>query len=188
MPLSVHDEFRKPPMRSRSTKSSASGLAYSSTRLSINEIGVSVRAEYSHQKMPLNPANSGCFDDVAAPLALNLWRNLPTPRAGQRVREATLARVLKQHRIRRIAAATLRDRLRAPAVKVAPGAAEAAAAHVRLVVKRLVLVNRQIDDARHHLDRLVRQLAEPASADDPDVSAEAEPGVSKVPPDAAVLL
>ena len=40
MPLSVHDEFRKPPMRSRSTKSSASGLAYSSTRLSINEIGV----------------------------------------------------------------------------------------------------------------------------------------------------
>ena len=104
-------------------------------------------------------------DDVAAPLALNLWRNLPTPRAGQRVREATLARVLKQHRIRRIAAA-----------------------HVRLVVKRLVLVNRQIDDARHHLDRLVRQLAEPASADDPDVSAEAEPGVSKVPPNAAVLL
>ena len=95
---------------------------------------------------------------------------------------------MKQHRIRRIAAATLRDRLRAPAVKVAPGAAEAAAAHVRLVVKRLVLVNRQIDDARHHLDRLVRQLAEPASADAPDVSAEAEPGVSKVPPDAAVLL
>ena len=61
MPLSVHDEFRKPPMRSRSTKSRGSGLAYSSTRLSINEIGVSVRAEYSHQKMPLNPANSGCF-------------------------------------------------------------------------------------------------------------------------------
>ena len=44
MPLSVHDEFRKPPMRSRSTKSRGSGLAYSSTRLSINEIGVCVRA------------------------------------------------------------------------------------------------------------------------------------------------
>ena len=103
-------------------------------------------------------------DDVASLLALHLWRNLPTRRAGQRVREATLAKVLKQHRIRRIAAATLRDRLRAPAVKVAPGAAEAAAAHVRLVVERLVMVNRQLDDARHHLDRLVRQLAEPASA------------------------
>ena len=126
-------------------------------------------------------------DDVASPLALNLWRNLSTPRAGQRVCEATLARVLKQHRIRRIAAATLRDRLRVPAVQVAPGAAEAAVAHVRLVVERLVLVNRQLDDARHHLDRLVRQLAEPASAEGPDVSAEAEPGRSKALPDAAIL-
>ena len=123
-------------------------------------------------------------DDVASPWALDLWRKLPTPRAGQRVRLATLARVLKQHRIRRIDAATLRDRLRAPAVKVAPGAA----AHVRLVVERLVLVNRQLDHARRHLDRLVRQLAEPASADDPDASAGAEPWLSKAPPDAAILL
>ena len=54
-------------------------------------------------------------DDVAAPWALDLWRSLPTPRAGQRVREVTLTRVLKQHRIRRVDAATLRARLRAPA-------------------------------------------------------------------------
>ena len=47
-------------------------------------------------------------DDVAAQWALDLWRSLPTPRAGQRVREVTLTRVLKQHRIRRIDAATLR--------------------------------------------------------------------------------
>ena len=59
----------------------------------------------------------------------------------QRVREVTLTRMLKQHRIRRISASTLRDRLRAPAVKLAPGAAEAAVAHVRLVAERLALVN-----------------------------------------------
>ena len=53
-------------------------------------------------------------DDVAAPWALDLWRSLPTPRAGQRARGVTLTRVLKQHRIRRIDAATLRARLRAP--------------------------------------------------------------------------
>ena len=53
-------------------------------------------------------------DDVAAPWALDLWQSLPTPRAGQRVREVTLTRVLKQHRIRRIDTATLRARLRAP--------------------------------------------------------------------------
>ena len=126
-------------------------------------------------------------DDIAAPWALDLWRKLPTPRAGQRVREATLTRALKQHRIRRITASTLRDRLRAPAVKLAPGTAEAAVAHVRLVAERLALVNRQLDHARHELDRLVHQLADAAPADDPNASAEDEPS-SKERPDAAILL
>ena len=126
--------------------------------------------------------------DVAAPWALDLWRSLPTPRAGQRVREVTLTRVLKQHRIRRTDAATLRAKLRVPAVKVAPGAVEAAVTHVELVVERLVLVNRQLDRARRALDELVGRLAETASTDDSDASAEDEPASSKQPPDAAILL
>ena len=124
-------------------------------------------------------------DDVAAPWALDLWRRLPTPRAGQRVREATLTGVLKRHRIRRITASTLRARLRAPAVKLAPGAAEAAVAHVRLVTERLALVNRQLHHARHELDRLVHQLADAAPAADADASAEDESS-SKGPRDAAI--
>ena len=127
-------------------------------------------------------------DDIAAPWALDLWRRLPTPAAAQRVREATLAKLLQQHRIRRVDAATLRERLRAPAVRVAPGAAEAAAAHVRLLAERLVLINRQLGHARRQLDRLVHQLAEPASADDPDMPAETEPASSNAPSDAAILL
>ena len=127
-------------------------------------------------------------DDVAAPWALELWRRLPTPRAGQRVREVTLTRVLKEHRIRRTDAATLRTKLRAPAVKVAPGAVEAAVTHVELVAERLVLVNRQLDRARRALDGPVEQLAETASADDPDAFAEGEPASSKQPSDAAILL
>ena len=114
-------------------------------------------------------------DDVAAPWALDLWRSLPTPRAGQRVREVTLTRVLKQRRIRRIDAATLRAKLRTPAVKLTPGAAEAATTHVRLVAERLALVNRQLDQARRELDELVHQLAEAAPADDPNASTEDEP-------------
>ena len=34
-------------------------------------------------------------DDIAAPWALDLWQCLPTPRAAQRVRETTLARLLE---------------------------------------------------------------------------------------------
>ena len=127
-------------------------------------------------------------DDIAAPWALALWRRLPTPAAAQRVREATLAKLLQQHRIRRVDAATLRERLRAPAVRVAPGAAEAAAAHVRLVAERLVLINRQLGHARRQLDRLVHQFAEAAPAEDPDAPAETEPEPSPPPPDAAILL
>ena len=108
--------------------------------------------------------------------------------AAQRVREATLARVLKQHCIRRIDAATLRGRLRAPAIRVAPGTAEAAAAHIRLVTERLALVNRQLAHARSQLDLLVRQFAEAAPAEDPNASAETDPGPSKEPADAAILL
>ena len=126
-------------------------------------------------------------DDVAAPWALALWRRLPTPVAAQRVREATLAKLLQQHRIRRVDAATLRERLRAPAVRVAPGAAEAAAAHVRLIAERLVLVNRQLAHVRSQLDRLVHQLAEAAPADDPYAPAETVPAPSPAPPDAAIL-
>ena len=52
-------------------------------------------------------------DDIAAPWALDLWRRLPTPAAAQRVREATLAKLLQQHRIRRVdAAATPRPHRR----------------------------------------------------------------------------
>lgn len=97
----------------------------------------------------------------------------------------TFTRALKQHRIRRIDAATLRERLRAPAVKLAPGAAEAAAAHVRLVAGRLALVNRQLDHVRHQLDGMVRQLAEAAPEDE---TAEADPAASAKPSDAAILL
>ena len=126
-------------------------------------------------------------DDVAAPWALDLWRSLPTPRAGQRVRGVTLTRVLKQHRIRRVDAATLRDRLGAPAVKLTPGTAEAATTHVRLIVERLALLNRQLDHTDRQLDRLVHKLAEAAPADAPDPSAEDDPDASTALPDAAVL-
>ena len=126
-------------------------------------------------------------DDIAAPWALDLWRNVPTPRAGQRVRAVPLTRVLKQHRIRRIDTAMLRDRLRAPAVTLTPGTVEAATTHVRLIAERLALLNRQLDQADRQLDRLVHKLAEAAPADAPDPSAEDAPESSTVLPDAAVL-
>jgi hypothetical protein len=50
--------------------------------------------------------------------------------------------------------------LRQPALTVAPGAAEAAGAHIRTVAERLRLVNRQIREAHHQLDGLCTKLGQ----------------------------
>ena len=73
-------------------------------------------------------------------------------------------------------------------MKLTAGTVEAATAHVRLLVERLALVNRQLQDAERQLDRLVHQLAEAAPADDPDAPATDDPESPTELPDAAILL
>jgi transposase len=102
-------------------------------------------------------------DDVAAPWFLDLWERIPTPTKAARVRPATIERLLKRHRIRRLDADHVLDRLRQPAVATAAGTVDAATAHLEVVVERLRLVNRQIKDAEKRLDQLTEQLATAAS-------------------------
>ena len=99
-------------------------------------------------------------DDLAADWFLELWAAAPTPEKAARIRESTLERILKAHRIRRITAAEVLRILRQPALTVAPGTAEAASAHIRAVAERLELVNRQIHEAHRQLDGLCARLAE----------------------------
>src|SRR3546814_16793915 len=84
-----------------------------------------------------------------------------SPAAARRVREHTLAQLLKRHRVRRITAAELLARLRAPAITVAPGTTEAASAHIQALIKRLTLINRELRTARATLDQLLGHLAAP---------------------------
>ena len=99
-----------------------------------------------------------------------------------------LTRVLKQHRIRRIDAATLRERLRVSSVKLAPGTVEAATTRVRLLVERLAPLNRQLPHAAQQLDRLVRKLAGAAPVVGPSTSAADDQASPAETPDAAALL
>src|SRR5829696_2013334 len=55
-------------------------------------------------------------DDVTAEWVLALWSIAPTPARAARLREATLARLLRRHRIRRVDAATALGILRQPAI------------------------------------------------------------------------
>lgn len=105
------------------------------------------------------PQSLDITDDIAATWFLDLWKLIPTPDKARRVHKATVAKLLKRHRIRRIDAAGVLDQLRAPPVVVAAGAVEAAVAHIATVVERLHLVNRQLRQTNDRIDRLTKQLA-----------------------------
>src|SRR4051812_48462703 len=80
-------------------------------------------------------------DDVTAEWVLDLWTLAPTPAKAARLREATLARLLQRHRIRRVDAERALGLLRQSAIKVAEGVTEAAVLHLRSLVARLRLAS-----------------------------------------------
>lgn len=116
------------------------------------------------------PALLDLDDDLGAEWLLELWQSAPTPDKAARLRPATIAKILKRHRIRRFDAAHVLNVLRQPPVRVAAGTVEAASAHVKTLVARIRLVNRQLKDAHRQLDVLTARL---------NASQEIEPGQEK---------
>ena len=55
--------------------------------------------------------------DLGAEWLLELWETVPAPNKAARVRETTIARLLKRHRVRRFDAAQVLSILRAPPIR-----------------------------------------------------------------------
>ena len=104
------------------------------------------------------PQATELTDDVADDWFLALWQKVPTPAAATKVSEKTIARILKDYRIRRLDAATALQTLRKTALFVAPGTTEAACAHIRSLAARMRLANQQIKEAHGALDSLCVRL------------------------------
>lgn len=124
-------------------------------------------------------------DDPGADWFLALWLKLPTPEKARRAREASLAKILKAHRIRRISAEEILHELRQPALSVAPGSSQAACAHIRAAAERLRLVNRQIRQVEAQIATLCRgldaQLADGQGQAQRDVEIlSSSPGIGKI--------
>lgn len=117
-------------------------------------------------------------DDLGAEWFLELWHQAPTPAKAKRIREKTVARILKEHRIRRIDAAKALEILHRKPISVAPGTAEAASAHIRTVAARLRLISQQVKEAEGKLKELCDRLA---------ARSENEPGQSCEQRDVAIL-
>lgn len=124
--------------------------------------------------------------DLGSEWLLELWESGPTPDKAMRLRETTIARLLKRHRIRRLDAAQVLGILRAPPIRVAAGTVEAASAHIATLITRIRLVNRQLKQANHKLDALTARLipteeAEPGQRKQHDVEILASlPGVGRI--------
>jgi transposase len=104
------------------------------------------------------PAMLALENDFGAEWLLDLWETVPTPDKAARIREATIAKILKRHRIRRWGAAQVLDILRQPPVRVATGTTAAASAHIATLSARIRLVNQQLKDAHRQLDSLTARL------------------------------
>jgi transposase len=99
-------------------------------------------------------------DDLAASWFLELWAIAPTPVKAQQLRKPPVESILRQHRVRRVDAYTVLQTLREPAIKVADGVAEAASIHLRSLVARLRVVNRELREAEVQLDKLCLIIGE----------------------------
>ena len=88
-----------------------------------------------------------------------LLAQAPLPNQAARLRPATLQRLLRAHHIRRFSAAELAERLRQPALTLAPGAAPAIAEPVLLLLPRLKLLHRQLTYLIRSLEQLIQELS-----------------------------
>src|SRR4029079_495237 len=104
------------------------------------------------------PAFLKLDEDLGADWLLDFWELVPTPLKARRVREPTVAKLLKRNRIRRFDAAHVLAIAREEPVTVQAGTMEAATAHIATLVARLRLINRQLADAHRQIDALTARL------------------------------
>jgi transposase len=136
-----------------------------------------------HQLWRYYPQMLELADDIGANWFLDLFEAVPTPEKAASVREKTIARILKSHRIRRFDAAHVLSELRKPALTVAAGTIEATTARIRGLIERIRIINGQLADAQRQLDRLCKKLSEPVADED----GETAPGQKNEPRDATIL-
>ncbi len=96
---------------------------------------------------------------VDEPWFWDLIELAPLPVNAAKLSRPKLDKLLKNHRIRRLDAAAVREALNVPALKLAPGAVEAAAEHVLLILPMLRLLMRQRKDLQNRMEELLEQMS-----------------------------
>jgi transposase len=103
-------------------------------------------------------------NDLTATWFLELWAAAPTPAEAADLRKSAVERLLKRHRIRRIDAEAVLRILRQRPLKVPDCVIAAGGIHMRSLVARLHVVNRELRDAERKLDEICNAISETAAA------------------------
>jgi transposase len=107
--------------------------------------------EYHVELLALLPsADEPWFWDLVA--------SAPTPAIGARLRPKQVERLLSEHRIRRISAQDVIERLRRRPVPAMPGVAEAGSTHALMLVPRLHLLTQQLAQCQTQIQKLLDEL------------------------------
>ena len=138
------------------------------------------------------PAFLKVGDDLAALWLVDLWDIVPSPTAAVTADREEIARLLKRCGVRRFDADSLLALLRQTPLLVAPGTAEAAEAHIRLLMQRLRLLHAQQRQAQMEIDALLAQWDQVARLDPVPVAQDSRqisdaPRTQPVPGDAEIL-
>jgi transposase len=108
--------------------------------------------EYHVELLALLPsADEPWFWDLVALAA--------TPALGARLRPKQVERLLGEHRIRRLSAQDVIERLRRPAVPAMPGVVEAGSTHALMLLPRLHLLTQQLTQCQSQIQKLLDELA-----------------------------
>jgi len=134
--------------------------AWSRLAEELTEERVRLSNRVRHELWRYYPQMLKVSDDLTEAWVLDLWDLAPTPGKASRLRPASVEKLLKRHRIRRIDAEGVLRVLREPSIKVGEGVAEAAGVHLRSLLTRLRVVNRELHEARARLDRLSAAIGE----------------------------
>ncbi len=127
-------------------------LQTESNRLS-NQLWEQLRRYYP-QMLKLSPAADEAW-------VWDVLESAPLPEAGGRLKLAKVKGILQAHRIRRVTAEQVLAQLRQPALRLAPGAAEAASEHVLMLLPRLRLLQQQRRATAQRIERILEELCAP---------------------------
>lgn len=96
---------------------------------------------------------------VDEPWFWDLLELRPQPIAGAKLPKSKIQRLLQSHRIRRLDANDIEEALSVPALKLAPGAAEAASEHALLILPILRLLRQQRKEMVRRIEAQLKQMS-----------------------------